>query len=306
MISVFGHKAPDSDSILSAIILSDFFGKRGEKATPYVLGKISGEAKYILEKYGVAVPKLLSSLDEIADTAIALVDTTDPHQLPDGVDKMPVRMIIDHHPLGGLAAVNACEIWTRACGATCSVLYELFKYYKTEISKTTSTLILCGILADTLCLMSATTTDADRAIVKKLAKQLQADIPTLWNELLTAKSDIANLSDEELIMQDAKEFAFNEKKFIICNIEINDSAAVLPRLKTIKEKMREIKRDKNCWAVLLLIMDIAKEKTLFAAFTDDNEKIENLFDVKFVDNETVINKMVSRKKDIIPVLQSGF
>jgi manganese-dependent inorganic pyrophosphatase len=123
--------------------------------------------------------------------------------------------------------------------------------------------------------------------------------------LLKAKSDISGLSDEELIMQDAKEFDFNEKKFIIGNIEIDDSAAVLPRLKTIKAKMREIKRDKNCWGVLLCVIDISKEKTIFAAFTDDNQKIESLFNVKLTDNETVINKLISRKKDIVPILRGG-
>jgi manganese-dependent inorganic pyrophosphatase len=306
MISVFGHKSPDSDSVLSAIILSEFFKARGEDAAPFVLGKITGESKYILDKYGFDEPKILSAIDEIAGGTIALVDTTNPNQLPNGVDKMPIKMIVDHHALAGLTTVNACEFWGMPCGATCTILHELFKYYDVAMSTTISALILCGILTDTLCLSSATTTDKDRQIVKTLADDLSADVNELWKELLTAKSDIANLTDEELLRQDAKEFIFGGKKFLICNIEINDSTAVLNRMTTIKTKMQEIKQTEDCYAVLLCVMDISKEKTIFVAFTDDNKKIEQLFNVKFANNQTIINKMVSRKKDIIPVLQGGF
>jgi manganese-dependent inorganic pyrophosphatase len=306
MISIFGHKSPDSDTVLSAVILSEFFKGKGETAKPYVLGKINGESRYILDKYETAHPKLLNSLDEVADTEIAVVDTTTPNQLPDGIGKMKMRMIVDHHNLGGIATMNACEIWGRAYGSTCTILYELFKYYRVGMSKTVSALMLCGILTDTLCFSLSTSTDKDREIAKKLAKSVGEDIPALWQELLTAKSDISNLTDEELLMQDAKEFVFGGKNFIIGNIEINNSAVVLPRLPAVKEKMQEIKKIKGCFAVMLNVIDISKSKTLFVAYTDDNEKIEKLFNLRLTDNEAEIDKLISRKKDIVTVLQAGF
>jgi manganese-dependent inorganic pyrophosphatase len=306
MISVFGHKAPDSDTVLSAIILAQFFELQGESAVPLVLGEISGESKYILDKYGVPYPKILNKISEIADNAIAVVDTTNPNQLPDGIEKMDIRMIVDHHNLGGLTTMGAYEHWGRACGATCSVLHDLFKFYKVPMSKTISALMLSGILADTLCLSSATTTERDKKIARRLARILDENIFTLWDELLDAKSDITNLTDERLLTADMKEFIFTDKKFLISNVEIRDSTAVLPRLKNIKIKMNEMKKENDCFGVLLFVIDISRSRTLFIAETDDNKKIEQLLDVNFLGNEAVINKTVSRKKDIIPVLQGAF
>jgi manganese-dependent inorganic pyrophosphatase len=306
-ISIFGHKNPDSDTVLSAIILAEFFNIRGNAtATPFVLGKINGESSYILDKYGVAHPQLLNSIDQIADTQIAIVDTTNPNHLPDGVDKMPIVMIVDHHQLGGLTTTNACEVWGRKYGATCTILYELFLYYGIPMSKTISALTLCGILADTLCFASPTTTERDKTTAQKLAELLSADITALWNELLTAKSDISNLTDRELLTQDAKEFVFGGKSFFIGNIEIADATPVISRLDGIKAEMQTLKTEKDYFAVLLCVIDLSAENTLFLSFTDDNEKIEQLFSVKFTNNTATINRLISRKKDIVSVLQGGF
>jgi manganese-dependent inorganic pyrophosphatase len=306
VISVFGHKNPDSDSVLAAIILSEFFKIRGENAIPYTQGKINGESAFALNRYGVPVPKVFNSIDEIADTQIAIVDTANINQLPENINRLPIRMVVDHHNLGGLVTPNAPEYWGRPVGSTCTILFELFKYYKIKMTPVLSALTLCGILSDTLCFAAATTTETDKKIARKLARECDEDIKMLWEELLTAKSDISNLTDNELITDDAKEFVFNGKSFLIGNLEINDSASVLPRLSTIREEMQRIKNEKNYFGVLFCVIDISKEKTLFICFTDDNNKIEHLFNIKLSNNEVFIHKLISRKKDIVPILQSGF
>lgn len=306
IISVFGHKNPDSDSVLSAIILAELFNIRGETAVPYVQGKLNGESAFILNRYGIPAPKRLTSIDEIADTQIALVDTTVPNQLPDGTDKMPVRMIVDHHQLGGLATLNTPEFWGRPVGSACTILFDVFKSYKIKPSQRASAMMLCGILSDTLCFAASTTTDTDKKLAKKLARELKEDIKLLWEELLTAKSDISNLTDNELLTADSKEFVFGGKNFFIGNLEINDSASVLPRLASIKTEMQRIKDGKQYFGVLFCVIDISKEKSIFISLSNDNAKIENLFNVKLNNHEVHIHKLISRKRDIVPVLQGGF
>lgn len=306
IISVFGHKKPDTDSVLSAIILSEFFKINGENAVPYVQGKINGESTFVLDRYSVPAPEILDSIDRIAGTQVALVDTTNPNQLPEGIDRLPVRMIVDHHNLGGLITPSAPEFWGRGVGSTCTVLFELFKYYKVKMTPMLSALTLCGILSDTLCFAAPTTTEADKKYARKLARECGENIKALWEELLDAKSDISNLTDNELITDDSKEFIFNGKSFFIGNLEINDSASVLPRLSAIKDEMQRIKDEKNYFGVLFCVIDISKEKTIFICLTDDNAKIERLFNIKLDNNKVFIHKLVSRKKDIVPILQSRF
>ncbi len=59
---IFGHKKPDSDSVMSAIGLSYLKNKLGEKTEPRVLGIINKESQYALDYFGLKVPKYLNDV----------------------------------------------------------------------------------------------------------------------------------------------------------------------------------------------------------------------------------------------------
>ena len=52
-ILIFGHKKPDTDSVTAAINLANLKNKLGYKATPYVLGNINNETKFVLNYFNV-------------------------------------------------------------------------------------------------------------------------------------------------------------------------------------------------------------------------------------------------------------
>ncbi|SKC84230.1 putative manganese-dependent inorganic diphosphatase [Maledivibacter halophilus] len=62
MIYVFGHKNPDTDSVTSAIALSNLKNKLDCKSIPYILGKENKETKYVLEYFNVDSPKPLENI----------------------------------------------------------------------------------------------------------------------------------------------------------------------------------------------------------------------------------------------------
>ncbi|MBE6146994.1 MAG: putative manganese-dependent inorganic diphosphatase [Firmicutes bacterium] len=61
-IYIFGHQKPDTDSVTSAISLSYLKNALGMNTEPRVLGEISKETKYVLEKFKVKVPKVLNDI----------------------------------------------------------------------------------------------------------------------------------------------------------------------------------------------------------------------------------------------------
>lgn len=62
-IYVVGHKNPDTDSICSAIAYADLKSKlTGEIYTPRRAGQLNEETQYVLERFKVKTPKLLSDL----------------------------------------------------------------------------------------------------------------------------------------------------------------------------------------------------------------------------------------------------
>ena len=58
---IFGHKVPDSDSIISAIAMSYLKNKLGIEAIPVRQGDINPESQYILDKFNLEAPALKTS-----------------------------------------------------------------------------------------------------------------------------------------------------------------------------------------------------------------------------------------------------
>lgn len=59
---VVGHKNPDTDSICSAISYARFKTIRGIPARPFRAGNLNAQTRYVLERFGVASPPLLTDV----------------------------------------------------------------------------------------------------------------------------------------------------------------------------------------------------------------------------------------------------
>ncbi|MBN2897787.1 MAG: putative manganese-dependent inorganic diphosphatase [Clostridia bacterium] len=65
MIHIFGHKNPDTDSIVSAIALSHLRQSQGVECVPYRLGDVNKESKFVIDRFGFEAPKLLKSVKPV-------------------------------------------------------------------------------------------------------------------------------------------------------------------------------------------------------------------------------------------------
>lgn len=59
---IFGHKKPDSDSVMAAIGLSYLKNKLGDNTEPRVLGNINKESSFALKYFGLKEPKYLNDV----------------------------------------------------------------------------------------------------------------------------------------------------------------------------------------------------------------------------------------------------
>jgi len=63
-VYVFGHKKPDTDSVVAAITASYYMNQthKNVKASPRVLGHLNNETKFVLDYFGVSHPKYLNDV----------------------------------------------------------------------------------------------------------------------------------------------------------------------------------------------------------------------------------------------------
>jgi len=302
-IQVFGHKSPDTDTVVAAIAAAELLRARGFKAEPRIPGEPNAETKFVLEQFKLPVPE---KLDTAAGAEVAVVDTTEPNQLLEDIDKANVKFIFDHHNLGGLKTSAALEIWTRPYGSTCTVLLEAFKHYEIKIPANIAGAMLCAVLSDVVMFKSPTTTDKDRTAVEELSKIAGVkDYMGLGMDMLRVKSAIGHMSVTELATNDFKEFSLGGKTLGIGQIELIDATLFESKREAVKAEMKKIKAGKGYWGMLLLVTDIMKEGSFLFAETDDNVKVGGLLGANFKDGEAWVPGLLSRKKQIVPPLTSG-
>ena len=164
--------------------------------------------------------------------------------------------------------------------------------------------MLSCILSDTLEFRSPTTTDVDRALAKSLADDLGISIAEYAAEMFAAKSDVSSFSDSELLRMDSKEYEIDGKSFRVSVMETTSPATVLARKAGIMEDMISVAEEDGVDQVLFFLIDILSEEAILFVPNDLVKGLaEKSFGVEVTGDLVSLPGVVSRKKQIMPVLK---
>lgn len=300
---VFGHKAPDTDSLGSALVWAWYLNHTGTDAAAQLLGNPNTEAAFVAERWGFDQPGII---DDVADNqSCVIVDTNNPAELPANINKADVTAIIDHHKLvGGLETKGPIDITIRPLACTATIMYELMGSAVAEMPDNIKGLVLSCILSDTLEFRSPTTTSVDRQLAETLAGELTLSIPDYASEMFAAKSDVSAFSDAELLRMDSKEYEVDGTSFRVSVLETTAPAIIFERKASIMETMSTVASEDKVDQVLLFVVDILNEEaTLFIPNDLSKTVAEKSFNVSVSGDQVVLPGVMSRKKQIIPALK---
>ncbi|QEW21696.1 putative manganese-dependent inorganic pyrophosphatase [Marinibacterium anthonyi] len=301
---VFGHKSPDTDStgspILWAWYLSDV---KGTPAKPVLLGEPNTEAAFMLTRWGLDKPEIISDVAEGAP--VVIVDTNNPAELPASINSADITAIIDHHKLvGGLETKGPIDITVRPLACTATIMLDLIGDDAAKMPDAIKGAALTCILSDTLEFRSPTTTDHDRAVAEKLAADLGIDIPSYAAEMFAAKSDVSSFSDAELLRMDSKEYTVGGKDFRVSVLETTSPQMILDRKDSLMASMIDVAKEDGADQVLLFVIDILNEEATLLVPNDLVKAVaEQSFDASVSGDTVVLPGIMSRKKQIIPNLK---
>lgn len=307
MIKVFGHKSPDTDATVSAIVWTWYLNTHtSNRAEAYVLGSLNKETEFVLHKWHTNEPSLLESIEPHDE--VVIVDTNNSQELFDNINDANIIQIIDHHILTGtLKSKKPIDIHIKPLASTTTVMYDMLGIHADNIPDNIAGLILSSILSDTLGFRSPTTTTHDKKVAQKLAEKLNIDIEEYSLEMFNAKSDISDFTDIGLVHLDSKKTMVGDKNIRISVVETMNTKTVLDRLDGVIEAMKNILTEETeTDAILFFITDILKEEStvvVYDQFTKD--LVSNSFETNINDDETtkVLPGIISRKKQIIPMLK---
>jgi len=301
---VFGHKNPDTDSVCAAITLANLKKALGEDTVPAMQGNLTPESKFVLEKFGVTAPEVVTAY---AGKDVYLVDHSDLAQSPDDLKEANILGIVDHHKLGDVTTGQPLECWIWPVGCTCTVIKSMYNFFNVEITKEMAGLMLCAIISDTVIFKSATCTDQDKAACEDLAKIAGvADTLELGMDMFKVKSAVEGTPARELVLRDYKDFDMSGKKVGIGQLEVVD-LSILDGVKAdLAADIAALKAEGGHHSIFLLLTDIMKEGSEVLIVSDDESVIDKAFGVKPEAGKAWLDGVMSRKKQVVPNLEKAF
>jgi len=305
MIKVFGHQSPDTDATASAIVWAWFLQeKRGQEAKAFVLGTPNTEALFVLDRWDYMQPELLETVS--AEDTVAIVDTNNHDELFENINETNIVSIIDHHKLvGGLETDTPIEIIIQPYASTMTVIFTAMNMQVNELPQNIAGLMLSGIISDTLAFRSPTTTAIDQNLAEELAEHVDVSIEEYAGDMFKAKSDISTFSEEELVLMDSKVFDVDDKKIRVSVLETTSPQSVLDRQEQLVSAMETITAREQIDLVMMFVVDILEEQSTLLLPNELTKQIAQASFAADISDETVLLKgIVSRKKQIVPVLKT--
>ena len=297
---VFGHKSPDSDSITSSLVMANLENELGNlDAKPYRLGGINKETEFILNYLDIDAPELLESVEDGAN--VILVDHNSPAESVDNLENAKILKVVDHHKL---ALETSYPLFLRfePVGCTETILCKLYEENGVEITKEIATLMLSAIISDTLLLKSPTTTEDDKIAVEKLAKIADIDYEEYGLEMLKAGTDLSDFSIDEILNLDAKQIDFKDVRSIVNQVNTADIDEVMEMKEDLEEGMNKIIDDEDLDLFMLLITDIVNSNSQVIVLGKESGLVERAYGVELEDNTVLLIDVVSRKKQVVPIM----
>ncbi|KON83627.1 manganese-dependent inorganic pyrophosphatase [Rossellomorea marisflavi] len=298
---IFGHKNPDTDTITSALVYADLKTKLGAEVEAVRLGDVNGETQYALDHFNVEAPRLVEKVAPEADTVI-LVDHNERQQSAVDIEDVRVLEVIDHHRIANFETADPLYYRAEPVGCTATILNKMYKEKGVEVTKEMAGLMLSAIISDSLLFKSPTCTDEDVAAANELAEIAGVDAQVYGLEMLKAGANMSTKTVAELVTLDAKEFSMGTAKVEVAQINVVDLNDVFGRQAEVEAAMETLIKQKGLDLFLLVVTDILENDSTALALGSKAGEVEKAFNVKLENNRALLKGVVSRKKQIVPVL----
>ena len=160
-------------------------------------------------------------------------------------------------------------------------------------------MMAAAILSDTVMFKSPTCTQRDIRTAERMARIANVSLEELGREIFSASTE--HKTTEEILFTDYKEFHIAGHGLAVAQLTCVDSSEVLKRKGEFLSLMRKHVRTKQLDLMLLMVTDVLMDGTQIL-YVGDDEAIQQAFNRTPKDNQVFLPKVMSRKKQIIPML----
>lgn len=232
---------------------------------------------------------------------VVLVDHNETAQSVPGLEEAEILEIIDHHRLADIQTGNPITVRNEPVGSTNTIIAGMFQDRGLMPSEKMAGLMAAAIVSDTVMFKSPTCTSRDIRMAERLARIANISLDELGKTIFSAS--LGSKSAQELLFTDYKEFHIAGHDLAVAQITCVDSPSMLERKEEFLDNMRSVAEKQGFSMVLLMLTDVLLEGTQLI-YVGDDETIRQAFNATPKENSVFLPKIMSRKKQVIPMLSA--
>lgn len=308
---IIGHLKPDTDSVVAAMALASLYQGADcfnyTNPEPAITGAINPETQFLMDKFGLTAPAVLTAEQLQSDDQVILVDHNEEDQRLVGLDQSQIVEIVDHHK-ANLNFNQPIFLTFKTWGSSNTIIAFMMKKNDFTPDQKLASLMLAAILSDTVGFKSPTCTPKDREMAAWLAELAQIkDVDAFTLEIFKAKSDVGSLSCTEIVKNDYKVFDFGGKKVMIDQLETVEQERIMSEKKDcLLDAMRQVQGELKVDLIFVAITDILKVNTKLLVLDEAAAQVASqAFGGTVQNNVLDIGAKLSRKKEIAPPIEKA-
>ena len=242
-----------------------------------------------------------SDLMRQPDIEIIMVDHNERSQAVDGIENYRILEIIDHHRLGNDHTSYPIIFINKPVGSTSTIIASLYQDYRIPMRKEIASILLAGILSDTLVLRSATAMETDRNTAEYLSAITDLPIDAFGKDIMGAASLVARNPVNEILSLDMKHFGEGKKAFTVSQVEVSTFTEIMDRKDEILEGLERLQARTGNLFTAIMVTDVTElDSILF--IRGDRVFISQIRYPKMEENIYILKGILSRKKQLVPIL----
>lgn len=247
-----------------------------------------------------------SNLLRPSSLKLVLVDHNELSQAVPGADQVDILEVIDHHRLGNFHTEAPIRFINQPLGSTCSVVATLYRQAGVEPDRLVASLMLAGLLSDTVLLKSPTTTAVDRGLVDWLEKCSGLEASVFGPQMFQAGSTLAAYPcTEALLTADFKEYEVESRRIGVGQVEVVTFQEFEEQREKIIRGLEALAAERKLGLAGLLVTDIVQQNSQFVV-RGDKDLIAAIGYPQLEFGRFELKGVLSRKKQLMPHLLRAF
>ena len=234
---------------------------------------------------------------------VILVDHNEMSQSVAGLDQAEILEIVDHHRLADIQTKNPIRVRNEPVGSTTTIVACMYQEKGLMPTTKMAGLMAAAIVSDTVMFKSPTCTQLDIDVANRMARIANVSLEELGTAIFAASCG-DDKSVESMLRTDYKEFQIAGHNLAVSQITCMDSDRLLKRKDEFLEAMQNAKRNNHLDSVVLMITDVLLDGTQLLFVGDEDSICQALNIENEGTNCAFLPKVMSRKKQVIPMLSA--